>query len=111
VGLYAYAHSRWRLHAPAYASLPVQALGKIAVTEEAESIRSSQEVDDVAALLATTGESPSKTNEAGETTGMEEAKRPLIASVGEIMGAFDTINPLRYSQPTHLAGELSRPRV
>jgi cleavage and polyadenylation specificity factor subunit 2 len=44
-GLYAYAYSRWGLKAPAYTSLPVQAMARIAVTEDVEGLRDEQEVD------------------------------------------------------------------
>ena len=81
IGLYAYAHARWGLRAPAYSSLPVQALGRIAVTEEIESIRAEQDVD----LL-------------------DVVSRPCIPSAKEVATAFESLITLRYSQPSHLSG-------
>jgi hypothetical protein len=37
-GLYPYAYSRWGLKAPAYSTLPVHAMTRIAATEEADGI-------------------------------------------------------------------------
>jgi hypothetical protein len=48
-GLYPYAYSRWDLKAPAYSTLPVQAIARIAATEEADGIRDDE---DVAMLVA-----------------------------------------------------------
>ena len=102
IGLYPYAHARWRLHAPVYASLPVQNLGRITLTEESESIRATQEVDD-----DDEPEPPTTTgDEATDIQPESEAKRrPLVATPAEIITAFDSITALRYSQPAHLAGK------
>ena len=43
-GLYPYAYSRWSLKAPAYSTLPVQAMARIAATEEADGIRDEEDV-------------------------------------------------------------------
>lgn len=104
IGLYPYAHARWRLHAPVYASLPVQNLGRITLTEESESIRATQQVDD------DDEPEPATTTTGDETDGVkpeaEELKRrPLVATPAEIITAFDSITALRYSQPAHLAGK------
>ncbi|KAJ6598875.1 beta-lactamase-like protein [Mycena vulgaris] len=45
-GLYAYAYSRWNLKAPTYTSLPVQAMGRIATTEDIEGIRDEEDIGD-----------------------------------------------------------------
>ena len=45
-GLYAYAHAHWGLTAPAYTTLPVQAMARIAATEDVEGIRDEQQVED-----------------------------------------------------------------
>lgn len=103
LGLYAYAHARWGLNAPAYSSLPVQALGKIAVTEEAENIRASQDVDQPAAVpYSSEEEEPQDLSQASEPA--KRAGLPHIATPAEITTAFETIVTLRYSQPTHLSG-------
>ena len=112
--MYAYAYSRWGLKAPAYSTLPVQAMARIAVSEEADSIRDEQDVG----LDPQETNSPEQTNEdAGEEyqdeTGSSASSpevvsrdkhRKYIATLQEIQDAFDGINTLRYSQPTHLAG-------
>ncbi|KAF8338964.1 beta-lactamase-like protein [Cantharellus anzutake] len=101
IGLYAYAHSRWGLHAPAYASLPVQALGKLAVSEEAEGIRSEQDVEqqEMPAGNQPDGEAPD--NEHASTA----SSKPLIPTLKEISIAFDSLITLRYSQLAHLSGK------
>ncbi|KAJ8507662.1 hypothetical protein ONZ45_g9987 [Pleurotus djamor] len=45
-GLYPYAYSRWNLTAPAYTTLPVQAMAKIAASEDVEGIRDEEDVGD-----------------------------------------------------------------
>lgn len=45
-GLYAYAYAHWGLTAPAYTTLPVQAMARIAATEDVEGIRDEQEIGD-----------------------------------------------------------------
>ena len=103
IGLYAYAHARWGLHAPAYAALPVQALGKLAVSEEAESIRSEQDVEQQAtpAEIQLEPEAPSLDTKHASAG----SNKPLIPTLKEISTAFDYIVTLRYSQPTHLSGK------
>ena len=100
LGLYAYAHARWGLHAPAYASLPVQALGKLAVSEEAENMRSEQDVEEQATPVEIQ-EAPSHVEHASAGS-----NKPLIPTLKEISTAFDSLVTLRYSQPTHLSGKL-----
>lgn len=102
-GLYPWAYSRWGLKAPAYTTLPVQAMGRIAVTEDVEGIRDEEEVIDE------TPESPSLDEENAESgdgsLSAQDGKRKFIATVIEVQDAFDSCNTLRYSQPTHLQGE------
>lgn len=43
-GLYCYAYAHWGLTAPAYTTLPVQAMARIAATEDVEGIRDEQEI-------------------------------------------------------------------
>ena len=106
VGLYPYAYSRWNLKAPAYTTLPVQAMGRIAVTEDVEGVRDEEDVgdelehkqvrDDDTMLLHEVSRSPTPNR------GVSKAK--YVASLNEVQEAFDAINTLRYSQPTHLQG-------
>lgn len=116
-GLYAYAYARWGLKAPAYTTLPVQAMGRIAATEDVEGIRDEEEVED---------EQPTEVNETEETkpSGEDEMQtdplpsearvsgknvRKYIATLQEVHDAFDSLNVLRYSQPCHLQGIILLP--
>ncbi|THV08366.1 hypothetical protein K435DRAFT_8951 [Dendrothele bispora CBS 962.96] len=106
-GLYAFAHSRWGLKAPTYTTLPVQAMGRIATTEDVEGLRDEQDI----------GEEVEKTEEEDEeNTARDESEidKPLlpipksgkyIATVREVQDAFDSLHTLRYSQPAHLQGK------
>lgn len=100
-GLYAYAYSRWNLKAPAYTSLPVQAMGRIAVTEDVEGIRDEQDVGD--APEATEPEEDSMAVEQPATSAPSH-KGKYVATLQEVHEAFDSINVLRYQQPCHLQG-------
>ncbi|KAF8759782.1 Cleavage and polyadenylation factor 2 C-terminal [Rhizoctonia solani] len=100
VGLFPYAHAKYGLRAPAYASLPVQAMGRMAVLDNIESIRSEEPVDDPAnsdtgldIALPTFGLTP------------DPSKQRKIASIKETNDAFDSLHALRYSQPAHLQGK------
>ncbi|KAK0191164.1 beta-lactamase-like protein [Armillaria mellea] len=105
-GLYPYAYSRWDLKAPAYTTLPVQAMGRIAATEDVDGLRDEQDIGDE-------GQSPSNDEEDMDT--VQELKTPppedikqngkYISTSREVHDAFDSVNTLRYSQPTHLQGK------
>lgn len=107
-GLYPYAYSRWNLKAPAYTTLPVQAMGRIAITEEIEGIREEQDVGDEPENKENTEGGTSEPHEDQKSPAPEsdEAKRKgkYVATLIEVQDAFDSINTLRYSQPTHLQG-------
>ncbi len=45
-GLYPYAYTHWGLRAPAYTTLPVQAMARIAATEDIEGVREEEDVGD-----------------------------------------------------------------
>ncbi|KJA29848.1 hypothetical protein HYPSUDRAFT_31856 [Hypholoma sublateritium FD-334 SS-4] len=107
-GLYPWAYSRWGLKAPAYSTLPVQATGRIAATEDVEGIRDEHDVKDPAPETKENGD------EAAERASKSPSPSPppptntkgkCIASVIEVQDAFDSLNTLRYSQPTHLQGK------
>lgn len=108
-GLYPYAYARWGLKAPAYSTLPVQAMARIAATEESESIRDEQDVE-TGHQLNSQPEGEDKAEDSGEK--MDESgpssavqrKAKYVATPLEVQEAFDSINTLRYSQPTHLQG-------
>ena len=82
-GLYAYAYARWGLKAPAYTTIPVQAMARIVTLEDVEGTRDEQDIPDQ--------ESPSPSPK-------------YIATVNQVHEAYDAVNTLRYSQPTHLQG-------
>ena len=111
-GLYAYAYSRWGLKAPAYTTLPVQAMGRIAATEDVEGVRDEEEVEDDIPLETDEteddkpdGEEEMKTDEIPvEVTVPRKKVQKYIASLQEVHDAFDSLNVLRYSQPCHLQG-------
>ncbi|KAG9118397.1 hypothetical protein FRC07_007107, partial [Ceratobasidium sp. 392] len=94
VGLFPYAHARHGLRAPAYASLPVQAMGRTAVLDNIESVRAEEAVE----------ESP--TLDAALATGLDVAlptfgappdpsKQRKIATIKEVNDAFDSIHSKR----------------
>jgi cleavage and polyadenylation specificity factor subunit 2 len=82
-------------------------MGRIAVSEDVEGIRDEEDVGDL--------EPPKEKNMAMEVEGEEGSEIPdkkstartgkYIATLTEVQDAFDSINTLRYSQPTHLQGE------
>jgi cleavage and polyadenylation specificity factor subunit 2 len=109
-GLYPWAYSRWGLKAPAYTTLPVQAMGRIAVTEDVEGIREEEEVIDEPSESQSVDEENPESGD--EPLSAQDSKRKFIATVIEVQDAFDSCNTLRYSQPTHLQGKyvhLSQP--
>ncbi|KAI0265838.1 beta-lactamase-like protein [Gloeopeniophorella convolvens] len=112
-GLYPYAYSRWGLKAPAYSTLPVQAMARIAATEEVEAIRDEEDVGGPDENAAPTDEehlpdamdvSLDGQPHGDPDSGRHPVKGKYIATSQEVHDAFDVINTLRYSQPTHLSG-------
>ncbi|KZO94852.1 hypothetical protein CALVIDRAFT_483583 [Calocera viscosa TUFC12733] len=99
IGLYAYARARLGLAAPAFATLPVQALGRIAVLDDVESWRAEVDVDN----------EPTEEYSGDGDVKMENGTsilRKAIATAEEVKEAFDSITTLKYSQATHLTGKL-----
>ncbi|KAH9002480.1 beta-lactamase-like protein [Lactarius hatsudake] len=115
-GLYPYAHSRWGLKAPAYSTLPVQAMARIAATEEAEGIRDEEDMGSadeqekpvVGANEEPSGDSPSVSQEGhSEMSPYPQShlsKGKYVATPQEVHDSFNAVNTLRYSQPAHLSG-------
>lgn len=105
-GLYAYAYSRWGLKAPAYTTIPVQAMARIVTLEDIEGIRDEQDIDDPASEQAAPNaeNSPSDTEDHNMDASPTLASGKCVATVQEVHEAFDVMNTLRYSQPTHLQG-------
>lgn len=79
-------------------------MARIATMEDVEGIRDEQEVD--------VEEEESDESAAAEGAGSSEPHSPklknepkkFVATVQEVHEAFDAVNTLRYSQPTHLQG-------
>ncbi|KZT29349.1 hypothetical protein NEOLEDRAFT_593368 [Neolentinus lepideus HHB14362 ss-1] len=102
-GFYAYAYSRWGLKAPAYTTLPVQAMGRVAAAEDVDGVRDEEDVGDN--LDKQEGEDNAMDMTADSELLKEKNGKKYIASVQEVHEAFDSINVLRYSQPCHLQGK------
>ncbi|KAK0230997.1 beta-lactamase-like protein [Armillaria fumosa] len=104
-GLYPYAYSRWDLKAPAYTTLPVQAMGRIAATEDVDGLRDEQDIGDEGQSMS--NEDDMDTIQEPQTPPPEDIKQKgkYIATSREVHDAFDSVNTLRYSQPTHLQGK------
>jgi len=118
-GLFPYAFCRWGLRAPCYSTIPVQATARIAITEDVEGLRDEQEMDDsdMGGDSNDSSAPETETNPTGDEP-MEreefkppakERKRKFVATIHEVNEAFDSVNTLRYSQPTHLQGAFSFP--
>jgi len=108
-GLYAYAYARWGLKAPAYTTIPVQAMARIVTLEDIEGIRDEQNIDDLVPEqdLPNAENSPSDTEDRNQSRTEESSISFLgkyVATVQEVHEAYDAVNTLRYSQPTHLQG-------
>jgi Cft2 family RNA processing exonuclease len=118
-GLYPYAYSRWGLKAPAYSTLPVQAMARIAATEEADGIRDEEDVSSAGeqAAPAPSDQGDVHMRDSSHSTQdsqMEEDSQPpqphvpklkYVATSQEVHDSFDAVNTLRYSQPAHLSGK------
>ncbi|KAL0949343.1 hypothetical protein HGRIS_009413 [Hohenbuehelia grisea] len=103
-GLYAYAHARWGLNAPAYSALPVQAMARIAAGEDIEGIRDEEDVKDEVETQPNV--TPPEFVETGSPPPKKlKTKGKYIPTLHEVHDAFDSVNTLRYSQPTHLQGK------
>jgi len=103
-GLYPYAYSRWGLKATAYSTLPVQAMGKIAAMEDVEGIRDEQDIgDEPIQEEERDGIHPEDNGEMPHDPPHTKSGR-YISTLVEVQDAFEHLNTLRYSQPTHLQG-------
>lgn len=106
-GLFAYAYAHWNLRAPAYTTLPVQAMARISATEDVEGLRDEEEFSDL------TEPQEQDSAQTGNGADCEEKPKPpsrprkYVATIQEVHEAFDSITVLRYSQPCHLQGTYS----
>ncbi|KAI6047478.1 beta-lactamase-like protein [Pisolithus marmoratus] len=104
-GLYAYAYARWGLKAPTYSTIPVQAMARIVTIEDIEGLRDEQDIDDADQHHAEPGEQSNLAET--QSTSDKDPSPPagkFVATVQEVHEAYDSVNTLRYSQPTHLQG-------
>lgn len=80
-------------------------MGRIATTEDVEGIRDEEDVGDEAENTRD-GEDDAVDMLDSEIPETQASKRKgkYVASLQEVHDAFDSVNTLRYSQPTHLQG-------
>lgn len=108
-GLYAYANARWGLKAPTYTTLPVQAMGRIATTEDVDGLRDQEDVGEAVEIKENGDEGDEIDADGSENEEQKAEKKAVktgkyVATLAEVHDAFDSVNTLRYSQPTHLQG-------
>lgn len=89
-----------------YTTLPVQAMARIATTEDVDGIR---DEEDFKNETAEASEDPMEENDVERERSPTPKPTPrrtgkYVATVQEVHDAFDTVNVLRYSQPCHLQG-------
>jgi len=105
-GLFPYAFTHWNLRAPVYGTYPVQALGRIAVLEEVQTLRDEQ-VFPVASALDI-APPPDNDGDIQVTDDKSVAAQPpstkFVAEKDDVYRAFDSLIAMRYSQPSHLQG-------
>ncbi|KAF9028442.1 hypothetical protein BDZ89DRAFT_1066090 [Hymenopellis radicata] len=98
-GLYPYAYSRWgsRLRP------------RIAAMEDVDGRRDEEDIGDEGKVAPEDGEDQvMQVDEAAEAAAAADdtaPKRRYITTAREVHDAFDSVNTLRYSQPTHLQGK------
>lgn len=84
-------------------------MARIAITEEVEAVRDEQGVDDETEDEEKQKE-PSQDGTIEDDHILEKSPAPArrilkyVATMQQVQEAFDSVNTLRYSQPTHLAG-------
>jgi len=82
-------------------------MGRIAVTEDVEGLRDEEDFGDEPSAEKSDEENgteePHEKTESPPPT--KNPKGKCIPTVIEVQDAFDSMNTLRYSQPTHLQGE------
>ena len=83
-------------------------MGRIATTEDVEGLRDQEDVGDPVEQKDE-GEDGEGIDDEGSENGEHKMGKPTksgkyVASLAEVHDAFDSVNTLRYSQPTHLQG-------
>jgi cleavage and polyadenylation specificity factor subunit 2 len=79
-------------------------MGRIATTEDVEGIRDQEDVGDEAENKQEEDNSMEADNSEGIRPVATKGKGKYVATLQEVHDAFDSVNTLRYSQPTHLQG-------
>ena len=79
-------------------------MGRIAVTEDVEGVREEEDVGEEKEHKP--GQDDNELHEGSRSPSpkRDSPKGKYVASLIEVQDAFDSVNTLRYSQPTHLQG-------
>jgi cleavage and polyadenylation specificity factor subunit 2 len=81
-------------------------MGRIATTEDVEGIRDEEDIgDEVDKTKDGEGEAMNG-DSLGSRSKSGKGKGKYVATLQEVHEAFDSVNTLRYSQPTHLQGSI-----
>ena len=84
-------------------------MGRIATTQDVGGIRDQEDVGDVVQTKNKEDFNAIETEGPGEPQAkstLEKINGKYVANLQEVHDAFDSVNTLRYSQPTHLQGRL-----
>jgi len=80
-------------------------MGRIATTEDVEGIRDEEDVgDETEKAKDGDGDTMDALDSDIPETQPDKGKGKYVATLQEVHDAFDSVNTLRYSQPTHLQG-------
>jgi cleavage and polyadenylation specificity factor subunit 2 len=79
-------------------------MGRIATTEDVEGIRDEEDVGDGAEKERQGDDAMSEKDFKNPEQQPDKGKAKYVATLPEVHDAFDSVNTLRYSQPTHLQG-------
>jgi len=80
-------------------------MGRMAVTEDVEGLRDEEDFGDELAEKFADGDEDEDTGQLPPSN--KDPKGRCISTVIEVQDAFNSMNTLRYSQPTHLQGKLA----
>ena len=85
-------------------------MGRVVCLTEVQSWRSEHEIEDIHDALQSNGTAngDDDAENSGSGKGKEPLRGPFVPTVEEVHEAFDWVKAIRYNQPLHLGGELSR---
>ena len=106
MGLYAYAHTHWNLKAPGYCSLPVQAMGRMAVAEDVASVLAEEDGSQFMPKPPKVASTEQSAMEVDTAPPAPQTPGKRLTTLDQVQTAFDSLNTLRYSEPTHLGGNI-----